>query len=51
MDSLTQELEWGQDNMNKDYNEQLTNLESIDSSMFEFVQKEKKLTGGLWVWF
>ena len=44
MDSLTQELEWGQDNMNKDYNEQLTNLESIDSSMFEFVQKEKKLT-------
>ena len=30
--------------MNKDNIEQLTNLENIESSMFEFVQKEKKLT-------
>ena len=30
--------------MNKDNIEQLTNLENIESSMFQFVQKEKKLT-------
>ena len=44
MDLLIQELEWGKDNMNKDFEQNKNFNENIDPSMFEFVQKEKKIS-------
>ena len=43
MDSLIQELEWGKDSMNKDYEQLPSDSQKIDASMFEFVQRESKI--------